>query len=107
MPFGLYNAPATFQKTMDYIFQNMRQFAGAHIGDILIYTKTLEDHIQALRKVYDKLRQESFFAGPEKCTWEQPEVEYGGFILGKHGIRPQPGKLLAIRHWLPKEASQT
>ena len=65
MPFGLCNATATFQKTMDYIFQNMRQLAGAYIDDILIYTKTLEYHLQALRKVYDKLRQESFFAGPD------------------------------------------
>ena len=83
---------------MYYIFQNMRQFAGAYIDDILIYTKTLEDHLQALRNVYEKFRQESFFAGPDKCTWAQPEVEYCGFILGKHGIRPQPGKVLAIRH---------
>ena len=65
----------------------------------MIYTNTLEDHFQALRKVYDKLWQESFFAGLDKCTLAQPEVEYRGFILGKHGIRPQPGKLLAILHW--------
>ena len=51
MPFGLYNAPATFQKTMDYIFQNMPQFAGSYNDDILIYTKTLLDHCQALCKV--------------------------------------------------------
>ena len=86
---------------MDYIFQNMRQFAGAYIDDILIYNKTLEDHLQALRNVCDKLRQESFFAGPDKCTWEQPEVEYCGFILGRNGIKPHPGKLLVIRHWPP------
>ena len=54
-----------------------------------------------MRKVYDKLRQKSFFAGPDKCTWEQPEVEYCGFILGKHDTRPQPGKLLEIRYWPP------
>ena len=42
--------------------QNMRLFAGAYHDDILIYTKTLEEHIQALREVYDKLRQDSFFA---------------------------------------------
>ena len=98
MSFGLCNAPGTFQKTMDYIFQNMRQFAGVYIDDILIYTKTLEDHLQALRKVYDKLRQGSIFSRPDKCTWAQPEVEYRGLILGRHGITPQPGKLLEIRH---------
>ena len=86
---------------MDYILQNTRQFAGAYIDDILIYTKTLEDHLRSLRNVYYKLRQESLFAKSDKCTWAQQEVEYCGFILGKHGIRPQPGKLLAIRHGPP------
>ena len=99
MLYGLCNTTATFQKTMDFIFQSMRQFAGAYIDDIMIYTKTLEDHLQALRKVYYKLRQGSFFAGPDKCTWAQPEVEYCGFIFEKVGIRPQPGKLVAFRHW--------
>ena len=61
MSFGLCNAPGTFQKTMDYILQNIRQFAGVYTNDILIYTKTLEDHLQALRKVYDKLRQRVSF----------------------------------------------
>ena len=57
MPFGLCNAPATFQKTMGYILQNVRAFVSAYIDDILIYTKTLEQHLAALRKVYDKLRE--------------------------------------------------
>ena len=69
MPFDLYNAPATFQKTMDYIFQSMGQFAGAYIYDILIYAQTLEEHIQALRNIYDKLPEESFFTEPDKCNW--------------------------------------
>ena len=59
------------QKTMDYIFHNMRQFAGAYIDDILDYTKTLAEHVPALRYVYDKLRVERFFAGPDKCYWVQ------------------------------------
>ena len=62
MPFGLCNASETFPKTMDYVFQNMRQFAGAYIDDILVYTKTMEEHLVALRQVYDKLWQEKFFA---------------------------------------------
>ena len=69
MPFGLCNATEAFQKTKDYIFQNMRLFPGACIDDILIYTKTLEDYRQALRNVYDKLQQERFFAPRDKCTW--------------------------------------
>ena len=53
---------------MDYIFQNMTQFGGAYIDDILVYTKTLAEHVLALRQVYDKLRVERFFVGPDKCS---------------------------------------
>ena len=76
MPFGLCNAPATFQNTMNYIFQKMRSFESAYIDDILVYTKTLVQHLMALRHVHDKLREERFIAGPDKCNWAQPEVEY-------------------------------
>ena len=82
---------------MDYIFQNIRIFAGAYIDGILVYTNTLEEQLQALRKGNDKLREGSFFAGPDKCTLAQPEVEYCGLILGRHCIRPQPVKLSGIR----------
>ena len=99
MPLGLCKAHATFQKTMNYIFQDVMSFAGAYIDDILIFTSSLEEHLLALRQVYQKLRQEKFFAGSDKCSWGQPEVEYCGFILGADGIRPQPRKLLAVRHW--------
>ena len=68
MPLGLCNAPATFQMTMDHIFQNIRQFAGEYIDDILVYTKTLADNVLAIRQVYDKLRVERFFVGPDKCS---------------------------------------
>ena len=108
MPFGLCRSPVTFQKTMYYIFQNMRQFSGAYIDDILVYTKTLAEHVLAHRHVYDKLRAERFFAGPDKFSWAHPEIEYCGFILGKAGIRHQPQKLLAIRHWpTPTKFSDT
>ena len=58
----LCDAQATFQNTIDYIFQNMRQFAGAYINDILLCTKTLAEHVTSLRQVYDKLHVERFFA---------------------------------------------
>ena len=82
---------------MDYIFQNIRLFAGAYIDGILVYTNTLEEQLQALRKGNDKLREGSVFAGPVNCTLAQPEIEYCGFILGRHCIRPQPVKLSGIR----------
>ena len=79
----------------------MHQFSGAYIDDILIYTKILEEKLQALRKVYNKLLEESLFSLQYKCTWAHPEVEYFGFIVFTHCIWPQRVKLLAILHWTP------
>ena len=52
MPFGLCNAPATFQRTMDFVLNDLREFCGAYMDDILVYTGTLEDHLVALRAVF-------------------------------------------------------
>ena len=53
MPFGLCNAPATFQRTMDYLLQNHREFASAFIDDILIYSLNMDKHVKHLRQVYE------------------------------------------------------
>ena len=52
MPFGLCNAPATFQRTMDFVLQDLRGMVGAYVDDILTGTDTLEDMVFALREVY-------------------------------------------------------
>ena len=99
MPFGLYNAPATFQRTMDFVLQDLREFCNAYFDDILVDTDTVEDHVVALLELYKRLEKEKFFANPEKCVFAQPEVEFCGFILGKDGIRPHPKKLMSIHVW--------
>ena len=58
MPFGLMNAPATFQRTMDLLIEDMREFAGMYIDDLLVFSNTMEEHIQHLRKVYERLRRQ-------------------------------------------------
>ena len=67
--------------------------------DVLIYTNTLQEHLESLRKVYEVLREEKFYANPDKCSHAQPEIEYCGFLLGVNGIRPQPRKLMAVHIW--------
>ena len=99
MPFGLCNAPATFQRTMDLIFGDLREIAGAYMDDVLIFSQTLEDHIRDLRIVYKKLEAEKLYANPEKCTFAQPEVDYCGFVVGEDGVRPQSEKLAVVRVW--------
>ena len=96
MPFGLCNAPATFQRTMDLVFGQLRDFVGVYMDDVLIFSNTLEEHVKHLRIVYQKLAEELLYANPEKCTFAQPEVAYCGFIVGGNGVRAQPEKLAVI-----------
>ena len=99
MPFGLCNAPATFQRTMDLVFGKLRDIVGVYMDDVLIFSNGLEEHVRDLRVVYQRLLDEQFFANPEKCTFAQPEVAYCGFIVGKDGVRPQPEKLAVVHAW--------
>ena len=62
MPFGLCNAPATFQMTMDFVLQDLRGMAGAYVDDILTGTDTLDDMVFALREVYVRLAKHKLYA---------------------------------------------
>ena len=84
---------------MDFVLQDLKDFAGAYVDDILVHTDTLEQHVVALRSVYESLDKANLFANPEKCVIAQSEVEYCGFIVGRNGIRPHTSKLKAVHVW--------
>jgi len=82
MPFGLTNAPATFQCVMNQILQPyLRKFVLVFLGDILIYSKTLEDHQQHLQQVLETLRQHQLYLKESKCTFAQSSLEYLGHVI--------------------------
>ena len=99
MPFGLYNAPATFQRTMKLVLQDFRNFCLVYIDDIVIFSKNLTEHLKHLSLVLERLRQQKLYAKRSKCTFAQDEIEYVGFIVGRGGIRPHPDKLKAVQNW--------
>ena len=75
------------------------------MDDVLVFSNTLEEHLEHLLIVYRKLTEELLYANPEKCTFAQPEVAYCGFIVGSAGVRAQPEKLAIIYAWpQPQEA---
>ena len=100
MPFGLCNAPATFQRAMNQMLrEGMDKYVLVFLDDILIYSRTLEEHIQHIRAVLDRLRSEKFFGRLMKCDFFRTEVEYLGFDVGANGIKPSLSKVKAILEW--------
>ena len=74
MPFGLCNAPATFQRTMNNLLADCRGFAAVYIDDIVIFSRTFEEHCQHIRAVLQRLRAEKLYAKRKKCSFAQREI---------------------------------
>ena len=83
MFFGLCNSPATFQTMMNMIFHNLiiAQVITVYIDDILVFTKTIEEHKQVMAQVMQILLDNDLFLKPMKCYFEVVTVEYLGFII--------------------------
>lgn len=104
MPFGLCNAPSTFQSTMNIIFQPfLRQFVIVFFDDILVYSKTLEDHVVHLDRVFQCLLQHQFFLMFSKCLFAQNSIAYLGHIVFAEGVGPDPETIAAMLVWPPPQ----
>ncbi|TIA92768.1 hypothetical protein E3P96_04171, partial [Wallemia ichthyophaga] len=100
MPFGLCNAPSSFQYLMNSIFQEyLDDFVVVYLDDIMIYSRTEEDHLRHLKVVFDKLRDNKLYAKLKKCEFLKDSVEYLGHIVGNNVITPDESKTKAIQEW--------
>jgi transposase InsO family protein len=100
MPFGLCNAPATFQYLMNSIFKPiLDRFVIVYLDDILIFSKTRQEHLADLEAVLKILQEHHLYANLSKCEFARQEVQYLGHIVNAHGILPDPAKIKAIRDW--------
>ena len=87
MPFGLVNAPSTFQRAMSYALRGCEDFTAVYIDDVLIFSETIDDHLEHLRRVFQKLQDDSYHVRLAKCQFMSKEVRFLGHILSEHGIR--------------------
>lgn len=102
MPFGLTNAPATFCTLMNKIFHPyMDKFVVVYLDDIVVYSESLQDHVQHLRLVFQTLRENELYVKPEKCSFAQPEVMFLGHKIAGGQISMDSSKVKAIMDWEP------
>ena len=98
MPFGLTNAPATFQRLMERILAGLQwQICLVYIDDIIIFSQTLEDHIEQLQAVFGRLKAAKVKLKPKKCFLFHQKVAYLGHIVSDSGIQTDPDKIKAVR----------
>ena len=100
VPFRLAQAPAYFQELMTRILKDF-DFAIAYLDNIIIFSKTAEEHLSHIRKVFEKLRSAKLSMKLSKCHFFLKEIQYFGHILSTKGIQPQPSKTQAIQKMYP------
>jgi hypothetical protein len=100
MPFGLTNAPATFQAVMNTIFAPLlRKCVLVFMDDILVYSKSLQDHYGHLQQVFEILHTNQFLLKRSKCEFVQKSLEYLGHIVSQKGVSTEPSKIASVNNW--------
>ena len=100
MPFGLTNAPATFQWLMQSCLSNLYlHYCIIYLDDIIVFSKTPEEHLLKLRAVFEKLNQAGLKLKPSKCDLFRQELIYLGHVVPKNGIQTDPKKVETICKW--------
>src|SRR6266436_6720766 len=100
MPFGLSNAPASFQRFINEVLGDLMDVCTVgYLDDILVYSDSLEDHRDHICEVLCRLRTVGLYANLKKCKFHTDTVEYLGFILSPKGLQMDPAKVSMIQDW--------
>jgi transposase InsO family protein len=107
LPFGLCNAPSTFERLMERVLHGLQwQILLVYLDDIIIFSKTSQQHLERLDSVFQRLKEAGLKLKPKKCHLFQREVGYLGHIVSAEGISTDPEKIEAIQNWpIPQDAS--
>ncbi|KAG1968655.1 retrotransposable element [Pimephales promelas] len=100
MPFGLSNSPAVFQALVNDVLRDMvDQFIYVYLDDILIFSSSLQEHVQHVRRVLQRLLENGLFVKAEKCVFHAQSVPFLGHIISVEGVRMDPDKVKAVVDW--------
>lgn len=98
MPFGLCNAPGTFQRLMERLFGD-RRFSSLllYLDDIIVFSSSVQEHLLQLEEVFKRLQQEGLKIKLSKCSFFQKQVKYLGHLVSEQGVATDPDKVAAVR----------
>ena len=100
MPFGLTNAPAVFQALVNDVLRDMlNRFVFVYLDDILIFSKSEEEHIQHVRQVLHRLLENQLYVKAEKCAFHETSIPFLGYIINTKGVTMDPVKVKAVADW--------
>ena len=100
LPFGLTNSPGTFQRYLLHVINPfLYQFALVYIDDLIIYSKTVDDHLEHIRKVLDRLAQHQLRLNPEKCQFASDTITYLGHVVSPEGVLPDPDTINGVKNF--------
>lgn len=100
MPYGLTGAPATFQSIMNQILAKLlRKCVVVFIDDILIYSKSFEEHVQHVKMVFELLQEHQFKVRLSKCSFAQQQLRYLGHVISSQGVATDPSKIRDVQNW--------
>jgi hypothetical protein len=108
VPLGLKNSLCALLRALRTIFdETMSDFLVSYVDDILIYSKSYQDHLKHLDIVLAKLTEAGFTINVTKCKFGQPEIKFLGYIINKQGVAPDPGRIAAVLNYpAPKNHKQ-
>jgi len=108
LPFGLCNAPSTFQWLVDMTLAGLTwEICLCYLDDLIIFSKTFHDHIKRLQAVFDRLRAADLKLKPSKCVIFARQVKFLGSVISDQGVAPDPEKIEAVATWpTPKSVTE-
>ena len=100
MPMGLSEAPGTFMRLMNHVFRPyIGIFVLVYLDDILVFSKSIQEHVTHVRTVLQTLRKERLYANMEKCTFGVDKIVFLGFVVSSKGVHVDESKIEAIKTW--------
>src|SRR6185437_1457580 len=91
IPFGLCNTPATFQRLMDRVYKGIAwKFVVVYLDDTIVYSRTFDEHLTHLKRVFNRIKQAGLRLNIEKCTFWMHQLPFLGHLISAKGIAPDP-----------------